>query len=73
MSGTEISAGQKTVHVVTEAIAVALIVPWLLKIASDPKIKSSDRVVAGMIAVGTIIVDGGLLAKFASERKRVNQ
>jgi hypothetical protein len=54
---------QKQVHILTEAIAVFILVPTLFLIAKDQTNNSYKHTVR-LIALGTLIVDGYLLIKW---------
>lgn len=56
------------VHVLTEALALAIIAPWLFKLASDPCLSERQRNTALMFALGTVVVDGALLASYLRKR-----
>lgn len=63
-----ISKGQRNFHIATEALSVLIMVPFLSHVSEthpDPKIRRIAR--AGMI--GSLLIDGGLLVKWATRRK----
>lgn len=62
--GTCISAEQRRVHVVAEALAVVLVAPLLGYVATRPELPDWARVGAGAAAVGTLLVDGWLLSRY---------
>ena len=64
-----ISRAQRNVHVATEVVALATI-PILVWVARRPDCPPWIRRAAGLMALGTVIVDGGLLLSWAGRRGR---
>lgn len=56
-----ISPRQRTVHVVTEAASVLLYMPFLFYLATRRSLPSWARVTAGLMGLGVLAVDGGLI------------
>lgn len=64
-----IDPAQRRVHVASELIAVLLVVPFGLYLAADSRQRSWVRLAGGALAVGTLIVDGSLLLRWAQTPK----
>lgn len=60
-----VPAAQIRVHVVTEAVALAL-VPVLWGIGGNPGLSQMERLTIRGLAVGTLLVDGWLLYRNVS-------
>ena len=63
-----ISKAQRNIHVATEVLALAA-VPVLVWTATRPDCPPWIRKAAGIMAVGTVIVDGGLLLGWAARER----
>jgi len=59
-----ISAAQRKVHIVSEIVAVVAVVPFMAYLALDKRQTDVVRGASGAIAIGTLIVDGGLLMRW---------
>lgn len=56
---------QQNVHVATESVAVFVIAPFLIDMAFRHKgLTRGQRMGLAMVAIGTVVVDGGLLFNF---------
>ena len=55
------------VHVVSEAVALLVAVPLLLATAANPRPTDAQRRGLRALAVGTLLVDGWLLAQWARQ------
>jgi hypothetical protein len=64
-----ISDDQRTVHVTAEAVAVFVAAPFSIWLAFQKKLPPWARALSGAIGIGTLIIDGGLLYKYLSERR----
>lgn len=62
-----ISAEQRDVHVVFEALAVAVAAPFSFWLATRSYLPTWARVVSGAIGAATVLVDGGLLLSYSRE------
>ncbi len=69
-AGTCISSRQRKLHVTTEALAVFVATPWLISLLFRKRITAGDKLVAGVFAFVTLLVDGGLLLEWQRKRKR---
>jgi len=56
-----VSGQRRSVHIVTEMLAVTVAAPVLWNIASSPHLTSAHRDFLRVLAVGTLVVDGWLL------------
>ena len=67
-----IGPGQRKLHVASEAFAVIVGVPWLISLAlrKKPKLTNFDKGFAFFMAMGTLLVDGGLLVTWLKPRKK---
>lgn len=65
MTTTCISPRQRDVHVVSEALALAVVAPFMVYVAVTAR-DPSVRAAAAAVAVGTVLVDGWLLYRFTS-------
>jgi len=54
----------RTLHIVSEAIAILIVVPWLIWIVWKKEISDLDRLFLIVLAIGTLIIDGYLLVKW---------
>ena len=54
----------RTLHIVSEAIAVLVVVPWLIWIVWKKELSDIDRLFLLVLAIGTLLVDGYLLIKW---------
>lgn len=59
---------QRSVHVVTEAIAVFAVVPFMFWLATKRELPTWARGTSLAIAAGTLLVDGWLLTRFLREK-----
>lgn len=59
-----ISQSQRRLHILSEAAAVTLVAPFMFYVATRKELPSWARFAAAAIGVGTIVVDGYLLAKY---------
>lgn len=64
LGDTCIDEEQRSLHVTSEAIAVAFVVPFMFYIAWQKSLPAWARAVSFGIGVGTIAVDGSLLVKY---------
>ena len=55
---------QRDFHVATEWAALLLVVPALTWVALNPKVPPAARTIAGLVALGNLIVDGDLLMRW---------
>jgi len=55
---------QRDVHVASETAAVLFVAPLLGWIAATGKLTPEARVALGAVAVGTVLIDGGLLRAY---------
>jgi hypothetical protein len=62
-----VSRGQRSVHVASESVAVLAVVPFMLYLATRKELPRWARIASGVIAAGTLVVDGGLLARYLSD------
>ncbi len=60
----QISARQQRVHVVSEAAAVLLVVPFLGLVAAQKELPTWMRIGVGALAVTTLALDGYLLIQW---------
>lgn len=67
-----ISENQKKLHVTTEALAVFVAAPFTAWLALKPRdtIEPWERTGLAVLTVGTLLVDGGLLLKWATTKKK---
>jgi hypothetical protein len=63
-----VSEKQKTVHQVSEAVAVFLVTPFMIWLATREELPDWARVTSGAVALGTLAVDGWLLCRYSSGR-----
>lgn len=61
-----VSDRQRAVHVAAEAVAVFAVVPFMTYLATRRELPGWARAVSGVIAAGTLLVDGGLLWRYAT-------
>ena len=61
---TRIPAWQRAVHVVSETLAIAIVVPLLLQAAKDARPPHRTRL--ERLAIATLVVDGLLLVRWLS-------
>ncbi len=61
---------QRSLHISTELLAVAVAVPILWGIAAAPKLTTKHRTFLRVLAVSTLIVDGWLLWQWKTTSKR---
>jgi hypothetical protein len=61
---------QWRVHVISETLAVLIVVPFSVYVASRKQLPAWARVVAGGIGVATLLVDGYLLTRNLRRRRR---
>jgi hypothetical protein len=64
-----ISRGQRHVHVAAETVAVFAVVPFMGYLATRKELPDWARATSGAIAVGTLIIDGGLLLSYTRKGK----
>lgn len=55
---------QRTVHIISEATAVAIVVPFLFHVARKPKLGKFEKGGLVALAISTILVDGWLLHRY---------
>lgn len=66
MSATQIPAGQRSIHVSTEAISVLLMAPFFVWLATRNRpLTEAEKRLLLTAAAGSVIVDGWLLYRFA--------
>jgi hypothetical protein len=65
-----ITEGQRRLHVASEWVAVALVVPALGWVALNPRVPRTARWIAGAVAVGSLLVDGYLLTRWKTPQPR---
>lgn len=67
-----ISKSQQKVHQATEALAVFVAAPFTAWLALKPsdKLEPWERTGLGILTIGTLIVDGGLLISWLRKKKR---
>lgn len=63
-STVTIPRAQRDLHVATEWAALLLVVPALTWVALNPKVPRAARTIAGLVALGNLVVDGGLLMRW---------
>jgi hypothetical protein len=63
-----ITPAQRTVHVVSELAAVTVMVPFWVWLARQSALPQWARILSGVCAAGTLVVDGYLLTRFLSDR-----
>ena len=54
----------RTLHIISEAIAILIVVPWLIWIVWKKEISDLDRLFLIALAIGTLLIDGYLLVKW---------
>ena len=64
-----ISRRQRNVHVMGETAAVLFVAPLLTAIAIEGKVTPPVRAALGVIVVGTLLIDGGLLMTYRRKRR----
>ena len=64
----KISSGQRKLHIVSEAIALFVFAPWLVSIVFKRRLTNFDKGFALVVAGGTVVIDGGLLATWLRPR-----
>ena len=64
---TLISSRQKAVHQSSEALAVWVGVPFFAYLALNSRLPGWARLLSAAFGVGTLVVDGGLLATWAAK------
>jgi len=63
-----IPPAQRSLHVVTEAVAVFAIAPFMFWLATKKQLPPWARGTSLAIAAGTLLVDGWLLTRFLREK-----
>ena len=63
----QIPEAQRRVHIATEALALIVVAPFSLWLATRKDLPPLARVTAGAIGVGTLLVDGALLLQWRSD------
>ena len=61
---TRVPDWQRAIHVGSEALAIAIVVPLLLRAARDAR--QPHRSILTQIAIATLVVDGLLLVRWLS-------
>ena len=64
LSDVTIDDRQVALHKTTESLALLVVAPFLVYVASRKALPGWARVTAGVLAAGSLVVDGGLLAKW---------
>lgn len=59
---------QRNLHVVSETIAVVAVAPFMFWLAAREELPTWSRWVSGLIGLGTVLVDGGLLVRYLANR-----
>lgn len=71
MGKLAISEKQRGVHVATESLALFALVPFLGWVATrDRPLNARERGALLVVALGTVLVDGGLLIRMLKRKKR---
>jgi hypothetical protein len=66
-----ISDRQRGIHVITEALSLALGAPYLAHVATLRRpLTDGERFAAGVFAAAIVLIDGGLLLKWSREARR---
>jgi hypothetical protein len=69
--GVSITRGQRNLHVLAEGLAVFAVAPITAYIAYTGKfLPMWQRQFLGLVAAGTIVVDGFLLWRYTQERRK---
>ena len=67
----QISSTQRGVHVAAETLALFVVAPFLLYVATrDRKLTSVEKGLVATAAIGTLVVDGWLLHAFRNAPRR---
>lgn len=69
ISGVSISEDQRTVHMAFETFALIIGVPFLTYLALNKDLPNWARVISGAMALGTVVVDGGLLLSYMNRKQ----
>lgn len=69
MSDMVISDRQLAVHRLTEAASIFIQVPFMIWLASNKNLPGWARFLSGALAVGALVVDGGLLQTWAAKER----
>ncbi len=67
MAGVTISQQQRQLHMAGEAIAVTLVAPFMFYLSTRKELPAWARVASAGIGIGTLIIDGYLLAQYVSQ------
>lgn len=64
--GVYVPSAQRNVHVAAEAVAVFAVTPFMIYLSTRSTLPMWARVASGVIAAGTLAIDGGLLWRFTT-------
>lgn len=64
-----ITRTQRHVHVAAETVAVFAVVPFMGYLATRKELPDWARATSGAIALGTLIIDGGLLLAYTKGKR----